>query len=371
MELNEANLGELRDKLKKSLIFNLSLTSKELFHSNLWAWLIESADTEERKIQGIKIFFDKFVKTNGQIEVKREEKNLDLQIKCGDFIYVIENKVKSIPSEEQLQKYSDKISSNKVGIFLLTTLVKPDFDLPPNWSILSYAEIAERVELHNNDETDRYKKTLLDDYVLVLRSLDQLISFNGECKKYNFYLNASEGLENHHIKLLEDLRISDIYVKRRTSELFATIERKFKGQVTGLKVEQWFSNKSGVITIYFKEENKFEIGIQIQRLQYRYYVKLFDEKLNILDNGKVSDIPDNILDPLMKEGWFYEKPQDSLHTSMRKQFCSYLSKSENSIFVYQYKKLVPNATYESITNDVAEDIQKADGILKRYKNLFC
>ena len=41
------------EKLKSSLIYQMSLASKELFHSNVWAWIIEKDHSITKSV-----FFD-------------------------------------------------------------------------------------------------------------------------------------------------------------------------------------------------------------------------------------------------------------------------------------------------------------------------
>ena len=93
--------------VKNSIIPALSNNNHELFHSNLWQWLIEQDHSF------VKVFFDKF-KIDNYEEVKREDKHLDLTIIDNDNnYYIIENKVKSIPSKRQLEEYKTKIDKKK------------------------------------------------------------------------------------------------------------------------------------------------------------------------------------------------------------------------------------------------------------------
>lgn len=122
------------EKLKGNAIFQLSLSSKELFHSNFLAWLAEDENTRNIFNQIMRNWlndptwnFDK-----NQMMIRREYKNFDFCIceripqkqeekndeedddssekdKAGSIIFVLENKFKSIPYEEQLKRYHKKI----------------------------------------------------------------------------------------------------------------------------------------------------------------------------------------------------------------------------------------------------------------------
>ena len=92
------NIEQSLDKLKQSPLFAISLSSKELFHSNFWAWLIEYNP------EYAKVFFDDIVvDSNENLKVCREEKNRDITIHYQNKEYVIENKLKSMPYINQLE----------------------------------------------------------------------------------------------------------------------------------------------------------------------------------------------------------------------------------------------------------------------------
>ena len=134
------------DKLRNNPVFRMSLASKELFHSNMLAWLLESCDSDDNLLSEIakalaKLFMPKQDSENGYkvLTVLREKSHLDLIIvflpdnedfKSHDWteiedvfqnsgsddqdlleklqkncrFVVVENKFKSIPDKEQLKK---------------------------------------------------------------------------------------------------------------------------------------------------------------------------------------------------------------------------------------------------------------------------
>lgn len=140
---------EITDSLKESPMFNLSLSSKELFHSNFIAWLIEQYPEEMwaifAKYTSLKDVYEKYEITYEEIKdgdgkkvgkkiiVKREEQNIDIMFevqekdanKTGNKEIkkiIIENKVKSLPYKEQLSKYA---SENHDCCYILLTLSEP------------------------------------------------------------------------------------------------------------------------------------------------------------------------------------------------------------------------------------------------------
>ena len=112
---------ELKEKIEKSPMFQLSLGSKELFHTNFLYWLWKAEPNAFWRIMGS---FGIKTDDKGSLVVMREWEHFDLSIvhvtdrkkkgKDGKIeifdtiVAVIENKVKSIPRIEQLEKYKQK-----------------------------------------------------------------------------------------------------------------------------------------------------------------------------------------------------------------------------------------------------------------------
>lgn len=91
-------------ELEKSPLFALSLCGKELAHSNFWEWLIKLEDNKKHPfIEVLQGFYKNNYVFTG---VKREENHRDITIHYKDGnvekCFVIENKLKSIPTIEQL-----------------------------------------------------------------------------------------------------------------------------------------------------------------------------------------------------------------------------------------------------------------------------
>lgn len=121
-------------------MFHLSLSSKELFHSNLLAWLAEDSDTRDLFVGVLELFGLEDLQAKkladgirgNEYMVLREYKNFDFCI-CeklknwkedsdeeyvpGQVVLVLENKFKSIPYEAQLTGYEEKVEGlNKEGM---------------------------------------------------------------------------------------------------------------------------------------------------------------------------------------------------------------------------------------------------------------
>ena len=137
---------------KNSIIPALSNNNHELFHSNLWAWLMET----DREF--IKCFFKSY-NINNIPEIRRESDNLDLKIidKVAKKQYIIENKLKSIPNNEQLERYIEKQKDKHdyETKYLLVFLIKNENLKIKDWKSISYIKLAKRL---NEKLKERRKK---------------------------------------------------------------------------------------------------------------------------------------------------------------------------------------------------------------------
>ena len=126
---------KLENDLLSSLLYSMSLGSHELFHSNVWSWLLNYNK------EFVKIFFPK-VKKDAISKITREEGNRDITIWAEGKAYVIENKFKSIPEEEQLNKYQRTLG-NKFAEGCVTGIIKPHWiETKSSWSFISYKDLS-------------------------------------------------------------------------------------------------------------------------------------------------------------------------------------------------------------------------------------
>ncbi len=167
MENNQLFIENI-EKLRKSPVFSMSLGSKELFHSNFWAYLMK-----QEECKGLISFFFKEIDVYSEAEIEREDKNRDLVIYSKGKEYVIENKIKSYPNRSQLERYSKKTNLEK-GV--ITGIKEPPFELPDKWSFISYHEISSflrTLDIHNE-----YLKSIVHDYCEVLDSINILMDLS-------------------------------------------------------------------------------------------------------------------------------------------------------------------------------------------------
>lgn len=369
MDINEMNINGRISDLKNSPIYAMSLGSTELFHSNFWAWLMRT-DSEF-----ISIFFKNITECKA---IKREEKNRDITIHTNDGIYIIENKIKSLPYVEQLAKYQIEAGTSFEG-GVIAALKDPKFDGDEEykvfankgehnvkvckeenkyrfviddtlsdkvWRFLSYADIVSEIE-KNNKNFSVSETYIIKEYIKVTKEINDIIAQRIEDNKNVFSLKCPE---------LHDLK--DIYKKYKMSH-FSEYLRKKLANYRGLKIVQDYSHDANLSVFYerkLKSGIRKRVGIQIEGKQYRRYAEF-------LDGDKLIDF-----EKYKKEKWFVDKENGYLNygngnkrqTGMRKDYCKY----NNGIFVYQYWKIDDGTTYDTLADVIKDDVKIAKKLIE-------
>lgn len=155
-----------------NLISFLSGGNHELFHSNLLAYIA---------IRYPQYFISIFRAEcgdclNGYVykDVVREKNHFDLAIRNDKkYIFVLENKMKSIPDPAQLSRYREK---SEDAIHVLLTMIRVNDEDVDQWHQITYGELAKRMEERlKNQNIDDYFKTFLEDYIRYITYLSQEI----------------------------------------------------------------------------------------------------------------------------------------------------------------------------------------------------
>ena len=261
------------EKSNNNPIFQLSLSSKELFHSNFLAWLAEDKNTQTlfKEILSTWLGKDTFDYNTDCMVVKREYKNFDFSIcekitndkesKTGRIRLVLENKFKSIAYKAQLDNYKKKVdalneeadkaqckaelnlkSLNTAKFnnwkenaklpktkYILLTLAKDFLDKEvvkeSGWIIVTYANYSKT--LHDNLDLvkDKFYKELLEKYC---EFIDAFYTYTNNCLEQIKYTDNWEILKNEDFSTL---RCNDIWQKlvmhQCALQLAKKLEKKF------------------------------------------------------------------------------------------------------------------------------------------------
>ncbi|MFP4645765.1 MAG: PD-(D/E)XK nuclease family protein [Candidatus Woesearchaeota archaeon] len=259
------------EKLKKSAMFNLSLSSKELFHSNFIDWLI-SVNKEEMS----KVFFNLLGENIKISKCNREKNNFDLYIDCEDKTQIIiENKFKSIITENQLKKYNDKLKNNKSAKKVLLSLNSSDHEKnlvkKHGWIVINYNELCnELLKLNINNE---YHQTLIQDYCSFINEISNYFS-NRE-----FLKNTVSDMHAEY-KRLSEIRLHDIYQKILFNYVLRDLTQKLnedkldfiQGFDFSKKISLWqdFWRGTGLVSLNYTlnkesgEDDIFRLELQLQ-----------------------------------------------------------------------------------------------------------
>lgn len=337
------NVEEIISKLKRSPIFNMSLGSKELFHSNFIAWAIESGSVDAASFLN-KLCPDAVERSAKLRKVEREKDNLDLRIwfENGQNV-VIENKVKSLPDEEQLQKYSEKLKTPRNATCILLSLTKPDFFDKHTyrssvhgvtWVHASYEDlynVVTSMTIHD----DPYKSDLIKDYGDFIRHLNQLrTACTFTWKNHKELLKY--GTQNY--KLLKEIRLHDIYEKWRMGEIRKQLEKLC--DTRNITFDIGYTHEQGLLDILpenYKSREDYFYSIQIQGNQLRQVLKIkkpkgdliFEEARKRMEDGPVN------------QRWFLDSNEKMLPANTDKKakesqcgFCKF-----DSTFAYRHESL--------------------------------
>lgn len=375
--------------LKSSLLFQMSLGSKELYHSNVWAWLIENDHNF------VKVFFPDFQQNTFKVlGVSRECRHRDVIIwlqkigytdKKEKYYYVIENKIKSLQRKEQLEDYTENLWEN---ILLRGTVTGIENDLKESqisltnkstnqqivWNFVDYATISQKIrELTQRSASDVIQSHLsqIEEYCDIINAmynvLNEALAKNKGCVWY-----GEDGDKMN--KELRDLRIEDLFIKLQGSRFIRYVNSR-KEIVEKLcpvgfypDIAQSFHNGKATLDIKFtnwqdKQHDYLTIGVQIEGSQYRLLVQKNGKhtEKEIFEEFKGVWFDENF-DCTQKERTIF----GSKKTSMKKLVDKYGGGSNDYIFVYQYYNLTKESSgYEILFEQIRKDLEKAKKIIEQ------
>jgi len=303
-----ASLDQIVGALQHSPLFQLSLASKELFHSNFLAWLCDTYRNHAGRL--FAGFLTCPTPSYDGLCVRREEHNIDVRIEYpGGGELLIENKVKSLPRKEQLEEYAKAFSEKAQTSFLLLSLTRPAFlssnettiRLPDGavWQCLTYRELADRLNdlLPNIKAINDYHGLLLHDYINFIIHLDALQTrfiIDWDDERANFFVAQSD------IKLLKSIRLHDLVDKLRYAQLSQRVSDALRSDgflVSNENLRDGHGGQPGQVLVSFgmtrgvglfdlkyfvmnkdRLGNPVILGVQVQGNHFRLVVEVWDKK---------------------------------------------------------------------------------------------
>ena len=338
----------LRNKIENTLNYQLSLSNLELYHSNLFAVVLEKSEFINHK------FFSNVIDINKKytdLKVYREKNSIDLTIEVIDedrrtHVIFIENKVKSLPEKSQLIRYSEK-DSNAKGILL--SLVNPGFDLPGSWFRKSYGELIYyyRDLLDKVDETFRL---FLTDYIDYMENIEEFIGMVSYSESYYFEESINKVLEGMRLRSL----IEKIHYTNLENQIASSKYETYSGRIRG-------AHFLGINLPIDGTTSSFDI--QIQGNQYRHKVNF-----SLEDKAKLGDL-ERICEIIKEKTCLYnfnlEDNPILEKSSSRKKWKTYGKKD-----YYDYAHIKKHVSSKELINYIRTDIKKIEADLKIVKDII-
>lgn len=223
---NFNELLALRNKIENTLNYQLSLSNLELYHSNLFAVVLEKSGFINHHFLVILLILIKIYR----LESIQRKNSIDLTIEVTDedgqtHVIFIENKVKSLPDKSQLIRYSEK-DSNAKGILL--SLVNPGFDLPGSWFRKSYGELI----YYYRDLLDKVDETFslfLTDYIDYMENIEEFIGMVSYGESYYFEESINKVLEGMRLRSL----IEKIHYTNLENQIASSKYETYSGRIRG------------------------------------------------------------------------------------------------------------------------------------------
>ena len=376
--MSTKSLDTIKRELQVSPLFNLSLTNKELFHSNFLAWFGNTYKTEFKQLIE-ELLEDKlgpgcWPSDILDYKIDREYMHFDICVKDSHNKprIVIENKVKSVPTQGQLDRYRNDVGSNNNScLFILLTMTK--LSSAEGWNNITYKDISDKlshIKVH-----DSYHSQLIADYRAYVENLQDVIEF----------FDSETSYYSSDYELMNQLGIHDICGKRKAQRLHQKLlgECKSKGWSVALEQLKWkeenffagwgFTNSQPLIEMKMRV-NQDVIIIQVQGKQYRHAVEFFEpmngDRIVKVDKEffpsqkgleyLLASHPDMYaapgLDPL-------NYPFSGKFGHNKKQgFCKYCNGKPDangriSCFVYQWIPIPPKMTCDELVSNIIKDIE--------------
>lgn len=291
-------------KIDKSPMFQLSLGSKELFHSNFLYWLSKAEpnafwkimylfgiNTDDKDSLVVKREWNHFDLSIVQMSSKGEGENEEASHDVNDILAVIENKVKSIPDKHQMERYAGSIAKldKKQGcVKILLSLIEPEFD-DDEWTHISYERYLTNLRSCMDDVQQSYNAAIFTDYC---NMVDYMIGF-----KNSWIGDEKELLKTRYTNILNSynaqeaamLRINDLRHKLIYSVMLKVLAEKLSSNriayLSGCTDDEIFLNNDnkvvigtgmtramGLIELKVKMSRELIVGVQVQSNQYRHFV---------------------------------------------------------------------------------------------------
>ena len=311
-------VDKILERLEHSSMFHLSLGSKELFHSNFLYWLSivdwNAFMQVARKLAGVKCFWweNQYKRSDdrdeNEIEVRRESRNFDLSIfvcvhreakedgsteakEAWIPVFILENKMKSLPRQDQLQEYTEKAFKewNKkkkfdqieelwqqegISFVLLSLFVDDEFQnqcyytykkkenerqVVANWKIRNYKDLHEFLKGMKLQDGNVLNLQILEDYCQFILALHDLAENDWKISVDDMFVKTIHpwAIKGYHGDRQVQLRIDDI----RQKVHYAQMEKMLRKKLSEEGIEACHAKEKDKKTVMYATNYAHNIGI--------------------------------------------------------------------------------------------------------------
>ncbi len=308
--------------------------------------------------------------------------------------YIIENKIKSMLSKEQLENYSDtfkKSFGNGKYVFPFE-IENKKIDLE-KWEPLYYDKILNNIskiteEIEKTKEMESSTILIIKEYVKMTRALIELIKKCIEEIYKNKFIIYNKNDEIY--KKLEELRIHDI-VRKINCELLKNklndrIQQEYPERKRDIIIETGFSNGKAQLSarwkIYYSNENSkgyFLLGPQLEDNQFRTMIHICSEYFGIKAKAKGNEEKRISIYNAIKDDVFNDS-ENAFYTPKhnQKKFNKYegVHEEKDYIAMYKYKRVgitddsIINPDFDDLCDEFIKELQKFEDFENKKEDII-
>ena len=321
------------------MIATLSLTSKELFHSNMLAWLLENHPS----------FAMRFLNVDQPVEIKvdREKYNFDLLVtyrthtQGEDKKVIVENKVKSLPYSKQIQEYKNKEKGQTGFIYLSLMGISDAFwNQHSDVRFIDYKQLSKWISESGKLQNDYHDALVRDycdliDYLLEIKEAaedTQILKFTEDEEKVLRQIRMFDVAQKICYAILAE-NCTEALIKTGIPNIIFPLEVGFTHSIASFSVKLKFYDDATK-----SQQAPILLGIQIQGNQYRLFV----------ESETASDDVLPLAGALFEnELWLHYEAEATIH-------------KYGKIFKYTYDSgdKIPDLPITDIVNKIKSDVNK-------------
>ena len=366
-ELVEPGLLErvlpLLTAFEQDLLWAQSRAGQELFHSNTIAWLLR---THPRACAAVlELLGGVSYPAVDRIVVGRERHNLDIVIDPVEAHpkVVVENKLYSIPYPAQLTKYnvypvpwsSSHGEEGAVGTrYVLLSLMAPSFPLPSPWVHVTYGDLADALDLVDEDNLGN-TSDLFVRYRALVHRLVALAEAVDPAQALDEQFSAVEVVAQ-----MPGGGLDGAIAKLRFSGLAQAVQAHF----TGPKELELDGARGGRITYWRRlADDRGDVGWQFQENQLRLQITIEDPDLQGKGNEAARAA---IVEAEHIEFFDHREVEATLVSELRRKTYTLGQWNHfNPDFVYRHRPVKPTISTALLATALAQLTKQVDEYAER------